>query len=236
MSKMKVPFVDLKREYNSIKGEINERMQNVLESSQYILGQELESFEQEFASYCQVRYGVGVGSGTAALHLALLAGGLGLGDEVITAANTFIATVLAISYVGGKPVLVDIDPETYNLDPSLVKKAITKKTKAIILVHLYGQPVDMDPIMKIAEKHGLKVIEDACHAHGAEYKGRKVGSFGITGCFSFYPSKNLGGVGDGGIVVTNRKDEADNRMVVYLETHFFVRIGDQEIGILYGKG
>ncbi|NQT23555.1 MAG: aminotransferase class I/II-fold pyridoxal phosphate-dependent enzyme, partial [Candidatus Omnitrophica bacterium] len=171
---MNIPLVDLKRQYASIKNEVSERISLSLESAQYILGEEVKSFEEEFASYCDTRYAVGVGSGTAALHLGLLALGIGPGDEVITAANTFIATVLAISYSGAKPVLVDIDPETHNINPGLIKKAVTKKTRAVIPVHLYGQPADMDSIIEISKEFDLKVIEDACQAHGSRYKDRRI--------------------------------------------------------------
>jgi dTDP-4-amino-4,6-dideoxygalactose transaminase len=198
-----IPLVDLKAQYLSIKSEIERAILRVIDNTDFILGKEVELFEKEFASFSEAKYGIGVASGTDALHLSLFALGIGSGDEVITAANTFVATVLAISYVGARPVLVDINPDNYNLDVSLLKKAITKRTKAIIPVHLFGQPADMDSIMKIARRYNLKVIEDACQAHGAEYKGRRVGSIGDIGCFSFYPGKNLGAYGDGGMVLTN---------------------------------
>jgi len=200
---MKVPFVDLVAQYNSIKTPVEEAMFNVVRSSAFILGPDVKQFEAEFATFCEAEHAIGVDSGTSALELALRAFEIGPGDEVITAANTFIATVLAISYVGAKPVLVDVDPLTYNIDPTQITKAITKKTKAIIPVHLYGQPVDMDPIMEIAKKHSLFVIEDACQAHGSRYKGKRAGSIGHAAAFSFYPSKNLGAYGDGGIITTN---------------------------------
>lgn len=198
-----IPFLDLKSQYASIKEEIDAAIQNTVNHGQFILGQNVEAFEEEFARYCGVRYCVGVSSGTSALFLGLVACGIGQGDEVITTTNTFISTALAISYTGAKPIFIDIDPETYNIDVSRIEEKITSRTKAIIPVHLYGQPADMEPITKLAQKYGLKVIEDACEAHGAEYKGRKTGSLGGCGCFSFYPTKNLGSYGDGGAVVTN---------------------------------
>ena len=203
-----IPLVDLKTQYLSLKPKIDQAIQRVIDNTDFILGKEVELFEKEFASFSEAKYGVGVASGTDALHLSLLALGIGSGDEVITAANTFVATVLAISYTGAKPVLVDINPDNYNLDVSLLKKAITKKTKAVIPVHLFGQPADMDPIMEVAREHNLKVIEDACQAHGAEYKGRRLGSIGDIGCSSFYPGKNLGAYGDGGMVLTNDEEIA----------------------------
>lgn len=203
-----IPFLDLKAQYLSIKDEINEAITKVLESCQYALGDEVKAFEQEFADYCQGDYGIGVNSGTSALHLALLALGIGAGDEVITVPFTFVATVAAICYTGAKPVFVDIDPVSYTIDVNQIESAITERTKAIIPVHLYGQPADMDPILAIAKKHNLKVIEDAAQAHGAEYKGKRVGSIGDLGCFSFYPGKNLGAYGEAGIVTTNNPEYA----------------------------
>lgn len=202
----KVPFVDLKPQYDQLKQEIADKMSHVIERSAFIMGPELDEFEQAFADYCQVKYAVGVGSGTAALELIIRAYGLGDGDEVITTANTFIATALAVSSAGAKPVFVDIDPQTHNLDVEKAREAITPKTKAILPVHLYGQPADMEGIGELADKHDLLVIEDACQAHGARYKGRPVGGLGHAAAFSFYPSKNLGAFGDAGMVVTN--DEA----------------------------
>ena len=201
----RVPFVDLRAQYDSIKDEIAEAMSNVLQSTAFILGPDVKLFEEEFAGFCQTDYAVGVDSGTSAIELTLRAYRIGTGDEVITAANTFIATALGISYTGATPVLVDVDPYTYNIDVTKIEKVITPHTKAIIPVHLYGQPADMDPILEIARKHSLIVIEDACQAHGAKYNGQKVGSLGHTATFSFYPAKNLGAYGDGGIVVTNDK-------------------------------
>jgi dTDP-4-amino-4,6-dideoxygalactose transaminase len=198
-----IPFVDLKAQYLSIKPEIDQVVFSVLESSQFILGKFVEGFEKDFAAFCDVRHAVGVNSGTSALHLALLAAGVGPGDEVITTPFTFVATAAAIHYCGARPVYVDIDPRSCSIDPSRIEEAITPRTKAILPVHLYGQPADMDPILEIAKKHYLIVIEDAAQAHGAEYKGRRVGSIGDIGCFSFYPGKNLGAYGEGGAVVTN---------------------------------
>ncbi len=198
-----IPISDVTRQYQLIKKEIDFAIQDTLNEGWFILGRRVEKFEKEFAAYCQTRYAVGVGSGTEALHLSLVACGIKEGDEVITVPNTAVPTVCAITFAGAKPVFVDIDPDTFNMDPALLKKKITKRTKAIIPVHLYGQSADMAPILKTAKEHGLKVIEDACQAHGALYKGKKVGSFGDLGAFSFYPSKNLGCYGDGGMVVTD---------------------------------
>jgi dTDP-4-amino-4,6-dideoxygalactose transaminase len=198
-----IPFVDLKAQYASIKGEVNAAIQSVLDSCQFTLGNEVSAFEDEFAAYCCARHGIAVNTGTSALHLALLAGDVGPGDEVITVPFTFVATVSAISYTGAKPVFVDIDPRSFTMDVSSIEGAITERTKAILPVHLYGQTVDMDPVLDIAKRRGLIVIEDAAQAHGAEYKGRRAGSMGDMGCFSFYPGKNLGAYGEGGMVVTN---------------------------------
>ena len=203
-----IPFVDLKAQYLSIKDEIDTAIARVLESSQFVLGDEVAAFEEEFAAYCGARYGIAVNSGTSALHLALLAAGIGPGDEVITVPFTFVATVAAIHYTGARPVFVDIEPRSYTMDVSQLEGAITERTKAILPVHLYGQPADMDPILEIARRYGLVVIEDAAQAHGAEYKGRGVGGIGHLGCFSFYPSKNLGAYGEGGMVVMNNSDYA----------------------------
>jgi dTDP-4-amino-4,6-dideoxygalactose transaminase len=203
-----IPFVDLRTQYHSIKQEVDAAILGVLESCQFTLGSEVAAFEQEFAAYCGAAEGIGVNTGTSALHLALLAAGIGAGDEVITVPFTFIATASAIDYTGARPVFVDIDPRTYTMDPNAIEAAITPRTKAIVPVHLYGQAADMDPILEIARRHGLVVIEDACQAHGADYKGRRVGSLGDLGCFSFYPGKNLGAYGEGGMVVTDRPDYA----------------------------
>jgi dTDP-4-amino-4,6-dideoxygalactose transaminase len=198
-----IPFLDLKSQYHSIKPEIDAAILGVLESCQFTLGAEVEAFEEEFAAYCNARHGIGVNTGTSALHLALLAANIGPGDEVITTPFTFVATVSAICYTGAKPVFVDIDPRTFTIDPSAIAYAITERTQAIIPVHLYGQPADMDPILAIAEENGLSVIEDAAQAHGALYKGQRAGSLGDVGCFSFYPGKNLGACGEGGLCVTD---------------------------------
>jgi len=205
---MPIPLVDLKAQYQAIKEEIDRAMRRVVESTAFIMGPEVSAFEEAFAAYCEAQYAVGVGSGTAALFLALKACGIGPGDEVITTPFTFMATAETISQAGARPVFVDIDPVTYNLNPELIEKVITPRTRAIIPVHLYGQPAEMDAIHEIAKAHGLWVIEDAAQAHGARYKGRRAGSLGDIACFSFYPSKNLGAYGDGGAVVTNNPDLA----------------------------
>lgn len=203
-----IPFIDLKGQYISIKEEIDAAIARVLDSSQFVLGDEVAAFEEEFAGCCAAHYGVAVNSGTSALHLALLAAGIGPGDEVITVPFTFVATVAAICYLGARPVFVDIEPRSFTMDATQIEGAITERTRAILPVHLYGQPADMDPILEIARRHGLTVIEDAAQAHGAEYKGRRVGNIGDLGCFSFYPSKNLGAYGEGGMVVTNNVEYA----------------------------
>jgi len=197
-----IPLVDLRAQYHSIKSEIDAAILSVLESCEFTLGSEVAKFEEEFAAYTGSNFAIGVNSGTSALHLALLAADIGPGDEVITVAFTFVATVAAIHYTGARPVLVDIDPRTFTMDPRKIEAAITPRTKAIIPVHLYGQPADMDPILAIAKAHNLIVIEDACQAHGAQYKGRRAGSLGDFGAFSFYPGKNLGAYGEGGLVTT----------------------------------
>ncbi len=204
-----IPLVDLKAQYESIQEEIDEAIRRVIDATAFIMGPEVRSFEEAFAAYCGVEHAVGVGSGTAALFLALKACGIGPGDEVITTPFTFIATAETIAQVGARPVFVDIDPVTYNLDPERIEAAITPRTRAILPVHLYGQPAEMDTICAIAKAHGLWVIEDAAQAHGARYKGKRVGSLGDIACFSFYPSKNLGAYGDGGAVVTNNAALAD---------------------------
>jgi dTDP-4-amino-4,6-dideoxygalactose transaminase len=201
-----IPFLDLKAQYRSIKPEIEAAVASVLESGQFVLGPEVEAFEREFAQYSGARAGIGVNTGTSALHLALLAAGIGPGDEVITVPFTFVATVSAICYTGATPVLVDVDPVSFTMDPAQVEAAISPRTKAILPVHLYGQPADMDPIMEIARRHGLVVIEDACQAHGAAYKEQRAGSIGDMACFSFYPGKNLGACGEGGMVVTSNPE------------------------------
>ena len=203
---MNVDVFSLKKQYENIKDEIKMPMEKVMSSGGFIMGEDVKLFEQEFADYCGVKHGVGVNSGTDALFLASLACGIGKGDEVIVMPYTYIATTLAISMTGARPVFVDIDEKTYNIDVSKIKKAITKKTKAILPVHLYGHPVDIDHLMEIAKKHDLKVIEDCAQAHGALYKNKKIGSFGDAACFSFYPTKNLGAFGDGGMVVTDSEE------------------------------
>lgn len=197
-----IPFLDLKAQYASIKPEVDAAIQGVLNTCQFTLGSEVAAFEEEFAAYCGSTHGIGVNSGTSALQLALLAAGIGPGDEVITVPFTFVASVAAIHYTGAKPVFVDIDPRTYTMDAKALEAAVTPRTKAILPVHLYGQPADMDPILQVAKKHGLIVVEDAAQAHGAEYNGSRVGGLGDFGCFSFYPGKNLGAYGEGGMVVT----------------------------------
>lgn len=203
---MSVPFLNLKAQHQALKAEILAAVSEVLDSAAFAGGPYVAKFEEEFAAYCTTKHAVGVGNGTDALWFALLALGVGPGDEVITVPNTFIATAEAITYCGAKPVFVDIDEETYNMNPALLEAAITPRTKAIIPVHLYGQMADMDPIMEIARKHKLPVVEDASQAHGAEYKGRRAGTIGDVGCFSFYPGKNLGACGEGGACVTNNAD------------------------------
>jgi len=201
-----IPFVDLKAQYHSIKQEVDAAVADVLENSSFVLGKHVAAFEEDFASYCQTKYAIGLNSGTSALHLAMLAAGIGPGDEVITVSMTFVATVAAIGYTAARPVFVDVDPVGYTMDPAKIEAAITPRTKAIVPVHLYGQPADMDPILEIARRHKLVVIEDAAQAHGAEYQGRRAGSMGDMGCFSFYPGKNLGAYGEGGAVVTNHPE------------------------------
>ncbi|MCE5340396.1 MAG: DegT/DnrJ/EryC1/StrS family aminotransferase [Planctomycetaceae bacterium] len=203
---MKVNFVDLKAQYLSIKDEIDGAIRDVIDKTAFAGGPFVADFENDFASFCNCKYSIGTSSGTSALWLALLGLGVGQGDEVITSPNTFIATAEAISLCGAKPVFVDVDQQTYNINPALVEKAITSKTKVILPVHLYGQMADMDAILKIARKHGLRVVEDACQAHGAKYKGHCAGSMGDAGCFSFYPGKNLGAYGEAGAVVTNNAE------------------------------
>ena len=203
-----IPVVDLKAQYRGIKADIDAAVLRVLDSTQFILGDEVAAFESEFAEFCRAGHAIAVNSGTSALHLALLAAGIGPGDEVITVPFTFVATVAAIEYSGARPVFVDIDPKTYTIDSALIAPAITARTKAIMPVHLYGQVADMDPILELARSRGLIVIEDAAQAHGAEYKGRRAGSMGDLAGFSFYPGKNLGAYGEGGAVVTNNAEHA----------------------------
>jgi dTDP-4-amino-4,6-dideoxygalactose transaminase len=211
---MRVPFLELKREYEAIKPEIQEAVSTVLESGSYILGQPVEHFEREFAGWLGASHAIGVGSGTEALHLALVAGGIKPGDGVLTVPNTAVPTVSAISFAGGRPVFVDVDPDSYTMSPSALAEALEGSSpaanyKAIVVVHLYGHSADMDPIVELAQAYGLKVIEDVAQATGATYKGKKVGTIGDFGCFSFYPTKNLGAYGDGGIVVTHSDKDAE---------------------------
>ena len=198
-----IPMLDLLAQYKTIQKDVERAVLGVLASGQYVLGSEVEAFEREFAAYCGTQHGIAVNTGTSALHLALLANDIGPGDEVITSPHTFVATVSAIVQTGAKPVLVDIDPQTMTLDPAKIEAAITSRTRAILPVHIYGQMADMDALTLVAERHGLVVIEDACQAHGAEYFGKRAGSMGAAGCFSFYPGKNLGACGEGGFVTTN---------------------------------
>lgn len=209
-----VPMVDLRAEYHCLKVEIDEAIRRVIESGNFVMGEEVEAFESEFALYCGARYAIGVGSGTAALHLALLACGVGPGDEVITVPNTDIPTTMTISHCGARIVWVDVDRRTYGMDPDKVEERVTARTKAILPVHLFGHPADMDPIMEVAERYGLLVIEDAALALGAEYKGRKVGTIGHVGCFSLAPTKILGAYGDAGVVIANDAKIADRIRVL----------------------
>jgi len=211
---MEVQFVDFSEQYKIIKDEIEPGLKKVFETGNFILGQEEKDFERDFAKYCETKYAVGVNSGTDALYLALAALDIKDGDEVILPPYTFIATALCISYGGAKPVFVDIEPETYNLDPKKLKAAITPRTKAIIVVHIYGQAANMDEILAIAKEHKLKVVEDCAQAHGARYKGKRVGSMGDVSCFSFYPTKALGAFGDGGMILTSDEKIYNNSMML----------------------
>jgi dTDP-4-amino-4,6-dideoxygalactose transaminase len=206
---MNVPFVDLKSEHNALREELRKVWNEALDNASFVGGAPVENFEKAFAEFCEVKHAVGVGNGTDGLVLALKALQIGKGDEVITAANSFVATAEAIVHSGATPVFVDIDPKTYNIDVHRIEEQITPLAKAIIPVHLYGQPADMHPILEIARRYGLRVIEDAAQAHGARYHGRRAGSIGDVACFSFYPAKNLGACGDGGAVVTNDRTVAD---------------------------
>ncbi|MDO8532813.1 MAG: DegT/DnrJ/EryC1/StrS family aminotransferase [Dehalococcoidia bacterium] len=217
MAKARIPLVDLRAQHDANRSEIWAAIERVIESSQFIMGEEVERLEAEFAAFCGARYAVGTSSGTTALQLALLALGVGPGDEVITTPHTFIATAEAVSHVGARPVFVDIDTATYTMDPGKLEAAITPRTKAVIPVHLYGHPADMRRIMEIARRRHLVVLEDAAQAHGAVCEGRKVGAWGDVAAFSFYPGKNLGAMGDAGAVVTN--DEAIARQVKLLRNH-----------------
>lgn len=204
-----IPFSEVKTQYQYLKQEMQQAFDEVFEASWFILGKNVEAFEREFAQYCAAKHGIGVGSGTEAIHLALLACGVQPGDEVITVANTAVPTISAISFAGATPVFVDIDPASYTMNPAQIEQKISAKTRVILPVHLYGQPADLEPILAIARRYNLRVIEDACQAHGAEYLHQKVGALGDLGCFSFYPSKNLGAYGDGGLVTSNDDELAD---------------------------
>ena len=225
-----IPIMDSKRQYAQIGAEAEKAVCEVMRSGCYILGPNVKALESELASYIGCKYTVALNSGTDALHIALRALNIGAGDEVITTAFTFVATAEAIGMVGAKPVFVDIDPDTFNIDPKEIEKAITPKTKAIIPVHLYGQPCDMDAIMDIAHRHNLKVVEDCCQAIGALYKGKMVGTFGDIGCYSFYPTKNLGTMGDGGLCTVNSEELRDH--LIALRNHgSMVRYHNDELGI-----
>jgi dTDP-4-amino-4,6-dideoxygalactose transaminase len=227
--KQTVPFLDLTLQHRALHDEISAAVSRTLDRGDFILGGPLEEFEREFARYCDCEYAVGLSSGTAALHLALVALGVGSGDEVVTVPNSFIATVESILYTGATPVLVDVDPETFVLDPSQFERAITPKTKAVVPVHLYGQPCDMESIHAIASRHGIAVVEDACQAHGATWRGRKTGSLGNAAAFSFYPTKNLGTIGDGGALTTNDRELATTVKALrhhgQFEPNVFPRVG-----------
>lgn len=225
-----IPILDSKRQYAKIGKEIEKEVLEVLASGSYILGKHNKALQEEFANYVGSKFSLGLNSGTDALHLALRALNIGRGDEVITTAFTFVATASAIGLAGATPVFVDINPDTFNIDADKIEAAITPKTKAIIPVHLYGQPAEMDKIMDIAKRHNLKVVEDCCQAIGAEYKGQKVGTFGDFGCFSFYPTKNLGGMGDGGMITCS--DQALFDRVVALRNHGgAIRYYHDELGV-----
>lgn len=211
---MKIPMLDLSEQYQTLKDEIHNVLEDVMSSTRFILGENVKKLEQDIAADSNVQYGVGVANGSDALHISLLGCGVQAGDEVITTAFTFFATAGAIARIGAKPVFVDIDEKTYNIDPAKIEAAITEKTKAIIPVHLYGQTADMDPIIEIANKHKLHIVEDAAQAIGAKYKGRHVGEFGTTACYSFFPTKNLGAYGDAGMVVTNDEEIAEKMRVI----------------------
>lgn len=206
---MNIPMVDLKGQYLTLKDEIEQGLSEVLDTTHFIMGPNGAALEQEVAAYCGVRHAIGVASGTDALHLALRAAGIGEGDEVITSSFTFIATAEAISYVGARPVFVDIDPDTFNIDVGLIEAAITERTRAVLPVHLFGQPADLAPVAALCRKHGLKLVEDCAQSFGAEYDGKKSGAYGDLGCFSFFPSKNLGCFGDGGMVITDDDETAE---------------------------
>jgi dTDP-4-amino-4,6-dideoxygalactose transaminase len=229
---MDVPYYDLKEQYGALREEILAALDRVCRNASFILGPEVVEFEREFAAFCDVKHCIAVNSGTSALHLALLGVGVGHGDEVITTPNTFMATAEAISYTGARPVFVDIDPATANIDPNRIEAALTARTKAIIPVHLYGRPADLDPILKLARNHDVALVEDACQAHGARYRGRPVGALGRAGTFSFYPGKNLGAYGEGGALITN--DDAMADLARALRSHGEVnRYSHDHIGYNY---
>ncbi len=207
---LNVPFVDLKADQRAILPDALAAMQRVITDTDFILGKDVDAFESEFAAFCGVRHAVGLDTGITALEFALRSMGIGAGDEVLTVSHTFIATASAVSFTGATPTFVDIDPHTFNMDPAKLERAITRRTRAILPVHLYGQPVEMDEILAIARKKGLPVVEDACQAHGARYKGRRAGALGVAAAFSFYPAKNLGCFGDGGILVTDDEEIASS--------------------------
>ena len=242
---IRIPFENITRQYDQIKEEISAAIAEVLPTGKYVLGAQLTAFEAEFAAYHQASYCAGISNGTEALHLALLACGVGPGDEVITVPNTYVATVFAISYTGATPVFADVDPLTFNIDPADVERKITTRTRAILPVHLYGQCVDMDSLMEIARRHNLYVVEDAAHAHGALYKGRKAGSLGHIACFSFYPTKVMGAYGDGGAVTTSDPELYDRVKVLrYMGQHkkyvheivgYQQRLGEIQAGVLRVK-
>ncbi len=227
--KHSVPFLDLKLQHQALRDKINAAISRTVDSAEFILGSQVTEFEESFAYYCDCAHAVGVSSGTAGLHLALVALGVGPGDEVITVPNTFIATVEAIVYTGATPVLVDVDPETFCIDPEKFERAITPRTRAVVPVHLYGQPCDMESVTAIADSRGIVIVEDACQAHGATINGRKVGSFGHAAVFSFYPTKNLGAMGDAGAVTTSDSEIARKmtalRHHAQFEPNVFPRIG-----------
>lgn len=242
---MTIPLVDLKAQYNTIKPDIDAAIARVIERTQFIMGSEVRDFEREFADFCRVKHCIGTASGTAAIHLALFVAGIGAGDEVITTTFTFTATAEAICHAGAKPVFVDIDPETYNLDPDAVERAITLRTKAIIPVHLYGLPAEMDALLEMAKRHNLFVLEDAAQAHGAEYRGTRIGNLGHAAIFSFYPGKNLGAYGDAGAIVTNDDQFANHARMLsdhgrtdkytHTEVGFGYRLDSMQAAILRAK-
>jgi dTDP-4-amino-4,6-dideoxygalactose transaminase len=245
LPEIRIPFEDLKRQYQALREEITVALDEVLPTGKYTMGPFLNQFEAEFGAYTGTKYCAGISNGTEALHMGLLACGVGPGDEVITVPNTYIATVFAITYTGATPVFADVDPVTFNLDPEQVEAHITPRTKAILPVHMYGHPVDIDPILALARKHHLYVVEDAAHAHGAMYKGRKAGALGDLGCFSFYPTKVMGAYGDGGAVTGNDPDLSQRvRQLRYMGQHvkycheiigYQQRLGDLQANILRVK-